>query len=210
MIFCTPQPSERDIAAIVWDALAEGRRADVVELLAQTMREVGDSVTEWVIRPGIKTLECRFCRAQVRELRLVRPHRFETARVPWSASEGDAHERCAVGVVAGLVKPKKVRERRRPLARDVAALPLYWEMDPTHGNEHVAVPVTIWGEGFRTRARIRVAFGHAEVAVDRIVSDHELVVSSPYVGIGTFDVAVTIGKTVHRLAQKHWVPYAMY
>ncbi len=207
----------RDCALVAWDALQLGRRTAVIGMIPEIVRlavaevrprhEYGSSTSEWVTRVDtpVVTLECLFCRELLHEVRRHQPsNSFSLEPEPSSAGPGAAHcERCAVGVIAGIVKVVAAAEVRAPRARDIERLPRQLEMSPCQGDPNYGVSVTIWGSGF-ARKRIVVTFAGRRATVLKRISDHEILVEDPYAGSPgeLVDVVVRVGRVVTKLRQK--------
>jgi hypothetical protein len=214
-------------AAIVWDALEVGRRDEVKDLLPALVSHAiallesrfpddidrrCTSVSEWVMRdrPQLATLECRFCRNVLDELRRARKTGFSIDAEPWTVEQDASHsEKCAIGVLAGLVKPIRVSQTVVRSRAQLAKLPMRFELDTYRGNVDANTDVTVFGEGF-TSCRVEVWFGEARARILKRVSDRELVVVDPYNHPGSVPVRVKIDGRTTVLRNHFHYSHSMY
>lgn len=170
------------------------------------------SVSEWVMRdhPRVATLECRFCRKVLDELRRPRANGFSIDWVPWDVDRPEDHcESCALGVLAGLVEPVAVSQRVHRTRSELAKSPMRFELDTYHGDIDYDVRVTVFGEGFTSR-RVEVWFGEHRAKILRRVSDRELLVTQPFGSEGWVPVRVKIGRETTELRQHFHYAKQMY
>ncbi len=177
-----------DQATAMLQTLEAGQRDEVK--LAEIVRRASDayasrfpddvdrmapSVSESVMRdrPKLATLECRFCRKVLEEIRRPRANGFSIDWVAWDVESGAGHgETCALGVLAGSVKPVGVAKTVVRSRAALAKLPMRFELDNWHGDVDHDVKVTIFGEGFTSR-RVEVWFGDHRAKILKRVSDRE-------------------------------------
>ena len=214
-------------ASVVWDALAVGRRDDVVGEIPELVRAAIEryesrfpdaidrvsSVEEWVMRdrPNIATRECRFCRKVLAEYRRARATGFSIDAEPWLVERGDTHgERCAIGVLAGLIRPRRVSQTVARTRAQLARLPIWFELDHCRGDLDYDVQVTIFGGGFASR-RVEVFFGEYRARIVKRVSDRELrVIQAPVNSEGWVPVRVQIDGASTQLRQWYNYPPRLY
>ena len=175
------------LASVVWDAFSLGRRdavaRDIAKIVAHASKSFGTpTVNQWVYRRGslVSTLECLFCRHVLCALRSGRTaDRFSTCIIPWDAEAPEPHgERCAAGVVAGLVEPKEPSPIDR--VKYAGALATGFEMSPHEAIADNCIDnITIYGHGFRRAKHIAVYFGDQAARIRRVKNDRELHIYSP-------------------------------
>jgi IPT/TIG domain len=170
------------------------------------------SLCEWVMRdrPKVATLECRFCRKVLDELRRPRADGFSIDWVAWDVERADDHcETCALGVLAGTAKPVQVAKTVTRTRAQLAKLPMRFELDTYHGDIDYDVKVTVFGEGFTNR-RVEVWFGEHRAKILKRVSDSELRVVQPFGYVGLVPVRVKIDGKTTELPQQYYFVQKMY